>query len=588
MDSYANWLSENPVIPSRQLCFVQDAGGTGRPLIKFGNGVNTFSDLPYLYAKNNFEATSAPAVTNDVDEFYDIGSLWSDITTPASPLVYICTDASVGAAVWVQINVGGGGGGGLVDSVGVGSGLLLTGTAVDPIVNLNSATQASLVKANTALQPGDDISELANDVGYITEVSWGDIIGTLADQTDLSAALALKLENITGLIEEGTNVTITGTGTALDPYIINVSSGGGESLTQTLLIGNITDGLDIVFSDGDIADFSNAGLNRDTIVFPSGTKIRHVAGGVLSWYSSDIEFLTQAGVSKFALNNNGSLQVGSNDIGGSIIVMDASSDFGFTILQPNITASRSETKPDADVDWTAGAGEDNYVMKYDDSTKKWSAEVESGGGSGGQVNTVVGTTDEIDVDSGDPINPVLSLATAVTDSLALADSALQAAAITNMVTATTDFTTADRLVLVDATDRKVKQSSVLVSDLVTKIANIQSIIIASSDETTDLETGLATTFRMPYGFKLTGLRASLTTASTGANLIVDVKESGTTILSTLLSIDATEKTSTTAATPVVISDSDLADDAEMTISITQIGSTIAGAGLKVTLIGYKV
>jgi hypothetical protein len=70
-------------------------------------------------------------------------------------------------------------------------------------------------------------------------------------------------------------------------------------------------------------------------------------------------------------------------------------------------------------------------------------------------------------------------------------------------------------------------------------------------------------------------------------LVVDINEAGASILSTKLSIDASEKTSTTAATPPVISDSALADDAEMTIDIDQIGSTIAGAGLKVTLIGTR-
>ena len=54
-----------------------------------------------------------------------------------------------------------------------------------------------------------------------------------------------------------------------------------------------------------------------------------------------------------------------------------------------------------------------------------------------------------------------------------------------------------------------------------------------------------------------------------------------------MGIDATEKTSTTAATPAVISDSALADDAEITIDIDQIGGGDAGAGLKVTLIGTR-
>jgi hypothetical protein len=83
------------------------------------------------------------------------------------------------------------------------------------------------------------------------------------------------------------------------------------------------------------------------------------------------------------------------------------------------------------------------------------------------------------------------------------------------------------------------------------------------------------------------VRASVTTAPTGATLTVDINESGSTILSTKLTIDASEKTSTTAATPAVISDAALADDAEITIDIDQIGSTIAGAGLKVTLIGVR-
>lgn len=118
-------------------------------------------------------------------------------------------------------------------------------------------------------------------------------------------------------------------------------------------------------------------------------------------------------------------------------------------------------------------------------------------------------------------------------------------------------------------------------------AKPQSFSFACSDETTALTTGVAkVTWRTPYAFTLTGVRASVTTAPTGSTLIVDINESGSTILSTKLSIDASEKTSTTAASAAVISDTSLANDAEITIDIDQIGSTVAGAGLKVTLIGY--
>ena len=86
---------------------------------------------------------------------------------------------------------------------------------------------------------------------------------------------------------------------------------------------------------------------------------------------------------------------------------------------------------------------------------------------------------------------------------------------------------------------------------------------------------------------LTAVRASVTTAPVGSTIIVDINENGTSILSTKLSIDASEKTSTTAATAAVISDSSIADDAEITIDIDQVGSTTAGAGLKVWLIGTR-
>lgn len=115
---------------------------------------------------------------------------------------------------------------------------------------------------------------------------------------------------------------------------------------------------------------------------------------------------------------------------------------------------------------------------------------------------------------------------------------------------------------------------------------VQSIIVACSDETTALTTGTAkVTFRMPYAFTLTSVRASLGIAQTsGSILTVDINEGGVSILSTKLTIDNTEKTSTTAATAPVLSDTSLADDAEITIDIDQLGDGTA-KGLKVALIG---
>ena len=119
-------------------------------------------------------------------------------------------------------------------------------------------------------------------------------------------------------------------------------------------------------------------------------------------------------------------------------------------------------------------------------------------------------------------------------------------------------------------------------------AKAEYLVCAASDESTALTTGTTkVTFRMPYAMTLTGVRCSLTAAQeSGSVLTVDINDSGTSILSTKLTIDNTEKTSTTAATPAVISDTSLADDAEITIDIDQVGDGTA-KGLKVALIGTR-
>jgi hypothetical protein len=90
---------------------------------------------------------------------------------------------------------------------------------------------------------------------------------------------------------------------------------------------------------------------------------------------------------------------------------------------------------------------------------------------------------------------------------------------------------------------------------------------------------------MPFAMTLTAVRATLSTTQTSGNILtIDINEAGSTILSTKLTIDNGEETSTTAATPAVISDSALADDAEITIDIDQVGDGTA-KGLKVVLIG---
>lgn len=118
-------------------------------------------------------------------------------------------------------------------------------------------------------------------------------------------------------------------------------------------------------------------------------------------------------------------------------------------------------------------------------------------------------------------------------------------------------------------------------------ANIDALQVAASDETTDLTTGITTTFRAPYAMELTDVRASVTTAPVGADITVDVTANGTTIFSTIISIDGGSKTSVGSASPRVISTTSIPDDAEIKVDIKTVGSTTKGNGLKLSFIGYK-
>jgi len=115
--------------------------------------------------------------------------------------------------------------------------------------------------------------------------------------------------------------------------------------------------------------------------------------------------------------------------------------------------------------------------------------------------------------------------------------------------------------------------------------------IAASDETTALTVADdKVTFRMPYAMTLnagiTGVRASLTTAGSVSGVTtIDIEQNGSSILSTLLTIDSTETTSLSAATPVVVGTTALTDNAEITVNVDVLSGGATEAGLKIQLIG---
>lgn len=112
---------------------------------------------------------------------------------------------------------------------------------------------------------------------------------------------------------------------------------------------------------------------------------------------------------------------------------------------------------------------------------------------------------------------------------------------------------------------------------------------AISDETTALTTGTKLTVYLPVSLTNLAVAASVVTAPTGAILIIDIHKAGSTIMTTdKIDIDISEFSTNTAANPPVVTTTTYTAFDKLEIIVDQIGSTVAGAGAKVFIIGNIV
>jgi hypothetical protein len=153
---------------------------------------------------------------------------------------------------------------------------------------LDDTIRTSLSLADSALQSGNNISELTNDAGYISEISeinWGLIAGTLTDQTDLTTYISDRLatQNTLQKITDGgatTTETITMGGATVDGlltsnnYVLGLDLSinpvaNGQSVVQTywgMQLSGMTKDNALNYSPDDV------GIDRDSyhVVLPMG------------------------------------------------------------------------------------------------------------------------------------------------------------------------------------------------------------------------------------------------------------------------------------------------------------------------------
>lgn len=115
----------------------------------------------------------------------------------------------------------------------------------------------------------------------------------------------------------------------------------------------------------------------------------------------------------------------------------------------------------------------------------------------------------------------------------------------------------------------------------------EPLMIDVKDETTALTAAVLKTFVMARDYLIVSIAASLTTGSSSGAVTVDLKVAGTTILGTnKLSIDESETSTSTAATPVDYSTMYIRAGSVVTVEVTGAGTN--AAGLKLQLNGFWV
>lgn len=100
--------------------------------------------------KNNFAASSAPAVTDDTDADYEVGSVWVDTT---ADVAYICVDSTSGAAVWDELGPGAGNTV-ATDVIWDAKGDLAVGTGADTASRLAVGTDGQAIGADSNQSTG--------------------------------------------------------------------------------------------------------------------------------------------------------------------------------------------------------------------------------------------------------------------------------------------------------------------------------------------------------------------------------------------------------------------------------------------------
>ena len=339
-----------------------------------------------------------------------------------------------------------------------------------------------------------------------------------------------------------------------------------------------------------------------TISFEAPTAIRTVmvqdGDGTLA-FLSDIVGGTHEGYDETGTRVGGNLIVTIGDyddsgVGTKIIINDGDEtvkssvsffapnynmeDSGFTlgIYPPTLTSDRSQTYQDKDgiiallSDITVGGNHEGYT--------------DSGTRAGGDLIVTIGDYDDsnegtrviLDDDDGsvsfyfeNALKHTISIDEAIFEGAVSINSSFKAILTSTLLTANRNFSLPDKDGVIAT-----------LSDIPRTTTPILSLGAPDADIAVNTYVDY---FDAPFDGTLDDIEATLKTAPTVSVATFNINKNGVTMLSTAVTIDATEVTSTTAAIPPVISVASFLKGDRITVAVDGIGDGDAGTGGKMTL-----
>ena len=402
--------------------------------------------------------------------------------------------------------------------------------------------------------------------------------------SSISLGISSTTNVVTLVLDPQNTLSISTAGSVTPTSILGLTDVNASSITDTqVLVFDAATQTFIPGSNGASSD-TNIGNADQTL---TGVRDVEMAGNNLTFSQGDtvVHKLTPSSGVTF---NRGINVTGTATAGGSITLREDTDNGvnGVTLAAPASTSGVTFTLPSADGSdgqflKTDGAGNLSFAADNNDNTT-FSVSCVDGDNSDEEKIRLTGSdgsTDDIVLEAGTGLSIARS-----SDKITFTNT------VSDTNTQLSDEQVQDIVGAMFSGNTETDISAIYQDDdgTIDLRVGARSLTVACSDETTALTTGAAkATFRMPQAATITAVRASVTTAPAGSVLTVDINKgtSPTSILSTKITIDAGEKTSTTAATAAALdtNENDVADDEMMTIDIDTIGSSTAGAGLKVTI-----